>query len=208
MDRRCGFTLVETLIVVAIIVMLAAMVFPAYEAAIKRAEQAVCLCNLRSLATASGVYAQDYDGWSVPARASYPLNSFGTTWDVLLQPYLRSSLILICPSDPGPSTTTSSVSLKHSYGINYELAKNGGYNGASLQIEQFENPDTTIYFFDLRGSLRTMGGTPRWTGTKFLEPRHHTRANFAFAAGNAKAIRPDDTLQPVGLSEARNYWVP
>jgi len=205
---RRGFSLVEMLTVVAIIVTLAATVFPVYEASYKRAERSSCLWNLRQCATAVSLYAEDYDGWCVPARISYPAGTWGTTWDVLLQPYLRSSRTVICPSDILPTQVPSSVSLKHSYGINYEVALIGGYNGCSLQLYNMEQPENTILFFDLCSSNRTMGGTPRTGDLKFLEKRHQGHVSIAFAAGNAKSMLPQDTLKATSIMQDKNYWQP
>jgi prepilin-type N-terminal cleavage/methylation domain-containing protein len=203
-----GFTLVETLVVVAIIVIMAMMLVPVYETSIKHAEGGVCLMNLRALACAAGVYAEDYDGFCVPACAGWPPGVAGTSWEVLLQPYLRTTQVLLCPSDPLPATTTWMNSYKHSYGINYEIALVGGYAGASLSLWDLEDPAETILFFDLRGSLRSMGGTPRVNGVQFVDARHGGRANFVFAAGNARKYKPETTLNSRGLADPVTLWGP
>jgi prepilin-type N-terminal cleavage/methylation domain-containing protein len=203
-----GFTLVETLVVVAIIVILAMILLPVYETAIKHAEGGVCLMNLRPLACAAGVYAEDYDGFCVPAYAAWPPGVAGTSWEMLLQPYLRTTQVLLCPSDPLPNTTTWMSSCKHSYGINYEVAYVGGYGGASLSLWDLEEPAETILFFDLRGSLRSMGGSPRVNGVQFVDARHGGRANFVFAAGNAKKYKPETTLTNRNVGDPRSLWEP
>jgi prepilin-type N-terminal cleavage/methylation domain-containing protein len=206
--RNRGFTLVETLVVVAIIVIMAMMLLPVYETAIKHAEGGVCLMNLRALACAAGVYAEDYDGFCVPACIGWPPGLAGTSWEALLQPYLRTTQILLCASDPLPNTTSWMYSYKHSYGINYEIAHVGGYSGASLSLWDLEDPAGTILFFDLRGSLRAMGGTPRGHGVQFVDARHGGRANFVFAAGNAKKYKPETTLQSRNLMDPQTMWEP
>ena len=55
-----GFTLVELLIVVAIIGLLAAIAVPALNAALQRARQKRTMVELRALATAVSSYATDY----------------------------------------------------------------------------------------------------------------------------------------------------
>ena len=58
--RRDGFTLVELLVVVAIIVVLLALLTPALDQAVYQAELAVCGARLKSLGTAATVYTVDH----------------------------------------------------------------------------------------------------------------------------------------------------
>lgn len=207
MVRNRGFTLVETLIVVAIIVILAMALVPVYEEATKQAEGCACLGNLRGLASAAGVYADDYDGRCVPAYTGGVVGA-ATSWDALLQPYFRSTQMLVCASDPLPSPTSGMNSYKHSYGINYEISCVGGYGGASVSLWDLPSPTQTIVFFDLRGSLRTMGGSPRSGGLQFVDCRHARRANFVFVGGNAKRYRPEATVAQVVSAGAHSLWEP
>ena len=57
-----AFTLVEILTVIAIIAVLAAILFPVFAAARGKARQAACQSNLRQVGLALQMYAQDYDG--------------------------------------------------------------------------------------------------------------------------------------------------
>lgn len=208
MTSERGLTLVELLVVVAILLVLAMILYPVYETALNRAEGSVCLVNLRNLATANALYADDYDDFCVSARVSGPAGTLGTCWDVLLLPYYRTSGILICPSDAQPSTTSGSVSLRHSYGINYEISMVGGYNGASLQLSQLSHPAQTVLFFDLVGSSRTMGTNVRQQGLSRVDCRHGAGANFVFVAGNARWRRPEMTLVPRHGPGSADYWAP
>lgn len=57
--KRLGFTLVEAMIVVAIIAMLAAIIYPAYFNARDRSITSTCLNNLRMITAAKDQYALD-----------------------------------------------------------------------------------------------------------------------------------------------------
>ena len=58
---RNAFTLIELLVVIAIIAILAAILFPVFAQARAAARQASCLSNIKQVALASMMYAQDYD---------------------------------------------------------------------------------------------------------------------------------------------------
>ena len=63
-----------------------------------------CASNIRNLALAVGVYAEDNDGRLVPARTSAGAPAVrGTGWDVLLLPYHRSEQLYLCLSDQTPA---------------------------------------------------------------------------------------------------------
>jgi prepilin-type N-terminal cleavage/methylation domain-containing protein len=63
-----AFTLVELLTVIAIIAMLAAIIFPTFNTARGKARQASCQSNLRQIGIGFQMYAQDYDGYLPYAR--------------------------------------------------------------------------------------------------------------------------------------------
>src|ERR1700739_382823 len=58
---RHGFTLIELLVFVAIIAILAAILFPVFAQARAKARQTVCLSNLKQLGLGELMYKQDYD---------------------------------------------------------------------------------------------------------------------------------------------------
>ena len=81
--QRQAFTLVELLIVIAVIAILAALLFPALAAGQQKAKQAGCLSNLRQIGIAMNLYASDYSG-SIPygpkaAAFTSPLDLYPST---------------------------------------------------------------------------------------------------------------------------------
>src|SRR5437773_1692881 len=87
MARRSGFTLLELVIVIAVIAILAGILFPVFAQAREAARRATCLSNLRQLAQAHLLYVQDYDetlpSWALPTSERWVM------WPEYLGPYCR-----------------------------------------------------------------------------------------------------------------------
>lgn len=67
--EKKNFTLIELLIVIAIIAILAALLLPALDAARKKARGTQCLSNLKQCAAFMFLYASDHDDWLPPPIA-------------------------------------------------------------------------------------------------------------------------------------------
>ena len=102
--RRRGFTLIELLVVIAIIAILAAILFPVFAQAREKARQVSCLSNMKQVALALTLYAQDYDETLPPSPDSAVdfgnPNSLARMPNFLgsLIPYMKSRGILHCAS--------------------------------------------------------------------------------------------------------------
>ena len=102
--RAIAFTLIELLIVIAIIALLAAILFPVFAQARAKARQTVCVSNLRQLGTAALLYAQDADGtfphwdWDYSsATGSRDPNHLETLWFNAILPYVKNPDVYRCP---------------------------------------------------------------------------------------------------------------
>ena len=90
-----GFTLIELIVVITIISILAAILFPVFAQARESGRRTQCLSSVKQLGLASGMYSDDYDGtivpWLIPTgiprdTARRDRNS----WVHLLQPYVKN----------------------------------------------------------------------------------------------------------------------
>ncbi len=116
--KRYGFTLIELLIVVAIIAVLVAMLMPTFATARQQSYKAVCASNLRQVAKATLLYAQDHDE-CFPLGAyvvrSGEARTLRTVWG-LLMPYTKSKAVFLCPADMHP-TQLSGLATESSVGM-------------------------------------------------------------------------------------------
>jgi prepilin-type N-terminal cleavage/methylation domain-containing protein/prepilin-type processing-associated H-X9-DG protein len=95
-----GFTLIEVLVVVAILALLTAILLPSLSKARQAAQTAVCLANVRTLATGQALYAHSQQGLLITAgEGSYDQQG---TWIRLLERFAGRSLVRRCPSDKSP----------------------------------------------------------------------------------------------------------
>lgn len=191
-----AFSLVEILVVIAILSILAALLLPAFVLAKEKAQRASCLSNLKQIGSALEMYRQDFDGYFPyavdPLDRNTPLADipFPTSFqqqipflpqiNEVLRPY-SSQQIFRCPADTGfdfddrtgqplDARPTSYEKFKTSYYYRTELAALKVHESSLSQATQFN------VFFD---------GTGRWHagGLDML-----SRYNVLFADGHAKNL--------------------
>ncbi|CAN5550029.1 hypothetical protein BH09PLA1_BH09PLA1_35820 [soil metagenome] len=88
---RGAFTITEVLVVVAILAILLALLFPALMKVRSAQRGTTCIANLRQIATAFHLYAQD-NSFRLPQPATA-----NRSWEQMLSPYLRGQFV--CPAD-------------------------------------------------------------------------------------------------------------
>src|ERR1044071_5637247 len=130
--RNFGFTLIELLVVIAIIAILAAILFPVFAQAREKARSISCMSNNKQYATATLMYAQDYDE-RFPMAAWFDNTKFCVnTFYHDVQPYVKNHQITQCPSEPDALDTKQAVGAPcsntppfTSYVVNFAIFANG-----------------------------------------------------------------------------------
>lgn len=190
MKLRC-FTLVELLLVLAIIILLAGLLFPSYQQARERAREAQCFSSLHQIGVGMQVYADDYDGrfpiGAYNSQSPQPTREWDLSWHDLILPYLGDRKgVLVCPD-------ARDVSYRYSYGVNPWLS---GYycslpetaltHGARLWVGDHATFDWPLLPRDYPYSL-----PPGQTLEGYLSDRHRGFVQAVFSDGHAAALKTD-----------------
>ena len=181
-----AFTLVEVLIVLAIIGVLAAILLPVFNRARDAARTTTCLNNLHQIGLALELYANDNNRY-YPSALAPPVNC---TWADSIAPYVKASASFICPSD-----------LEHPYETGCPVGKDGGYifdlpdsdHYTRLSQNRISNPAQLILVLDgnMIGNFTQAGpGAGALTLDRLnnmgVGLRHKGGTNAVFADGHTK----------------------
>ncbi|HEY3265396.1 MAG TPA: DUF1559 domain-containing protein [Armatimonadota bacterium] len=223
--RKRAFTLIELLVVIAIIAILASILFPVFAKARDRAQQTSCLSNLKQLGIALTSYIQDNDErypWSRFPDASHPLggalNGSTLNWRTQLFPYVNSSAVMICPTNPaakGWPDNPASHEESGKYPISYSLNGSMFYEGFRVSSSAVKDPVNSIFVMESRWSEPDLGAWtinqasykyPKGSNSKLgVFNQHGGRINMLFCDTHARAMKLRDTLVPSEMWHDSRY---
>lgn len=196
-----AFTLIELLVVIAIIAILAAILFPVFARAREQARKATCQSNLKQIANAAVMYAQDYDQQLLPMGTMTPAPRGMIWWSGLIQPYLKNEAVFFCPSGDArwvdcTCWTPQDPRPIGGYGMNcgnttWWTGPAGGHGGAAKTDAAIELPAETIIFAD-SGCINIGPGQEypdKGTTCPWFVRRHNDTCNFAYYDGHVKALK-------------------
>ena len=136
MRRRAAFTLIEVLVVIAIIVILAAIILPSFNRAKEFARCSQCQSNLKQIGMAMHAFASQHpehylvpDGRAAEYAGTYPcmlLRVNGALWQYMGNPDLR-----LCPEDDEP------YDVGRWRDVSYVLPQQRSFPRLSTDSEQF-----------------------------------------------------------------------
>lgn len=198
--KRNSFTLVELLIVVAIIMLLAGMLLPALRSAKEKARQIQCSSNLKQCGLAMNSYAGDYNNFMV--MVMYSGSGAGATtvrWLETLNgtygpEYLKDKSVPLCPS----FAPAKYINAGHTYGSRYLFPSNpgdyvpAGYNSDTLLVNLPKVSRASLYMVlgDSFSSYYLMQvHSLRASGSGFgFHLRHLKQGNALAADGHSESV--------------------
>jgi prepilin-type processing-associated H-X9-DG protein len=192
-------------VVIAIIAIMAAILFPVFAQARAKARAISCLSNMKQAGHAWAMYAQDYDETTPPQVAG------GIYWYVTLQSYMKNWNMMMCPDRGDANCTDARNPLTPrclGYGYNDGFISDTGYGLSATQTKDAQGktlrpgrslaaiatPTDCVAFGDTYDSPgysiamdNILAKLPANSSSAAL--RHMQNLNFAFADGHAKNIR-------------------
>ena len=155
--KKHEFTLIELLIVIAIIAILAAMLLPALKQAQEKAKSSLCISNHRQNAIAMLMYTNDHNQRFVPWQINFNgsfTHGYNWAWIMYNLHYLPASKTLLCPSAKheflngyNPTNATDLASDRGPWALGYI---DYGYNHQQIGCNGAGNYEETAKVTQLR----------------------------------------------------------
>ncbi|MCS7091517.1 MAG: type II secretion system protein [Verrucomicrobiota bacterium] len=159
-DPQSGFTLLELLVVIAVVAMLAALLMPTLARAKDGAQRAACISNLRQLAFVYHLYSEEH-GNKLPTNDMLGRSNYRMLADPLgLPSYFRSycptNRVWMCPA--GRRTLSSN-------GVNYAWSRAQGLISSNSSNYAFDRMSSMFVVWDnYPYALPSVFGVPEITG--------------------------------------------
>ena len=204
-----GFTLIEVLVVIAIIAILTAILFPVFSKAREKGRQGACMSNMKQIGLAVLQYTQDYDEME-------PGYIVGTSpivgWRTILNTYVKSQNVFLCPSNTYNNKTVdwdTAPGWYRSYAVNPVIMPDLTDNPSwGVSLAKLQQPTQTFIVgesvnnnaalsagcdqFQSNGVIQSYC-VPGPTVPKYLFAGHTQMSNWLFCDGHVKSMRAINT---------------
>ncbi|MCW3060035.1 MAG: prepilin-type N-terminal cleavage/methylation domain [Capsulimonas sp.] len=211
MYRKAGVTVAEVIIVLILVAVIAAVLFPVFAKSRDGRRQASCPSNLKQIELGIIQYVQDYDEFYPPRQARIDANGKVVSWRAIINSYVKSTQIYQCPDNPVAKwPDIEKDGFNRSYAANSttvaKLGASGPFSdayGGKLQIAEIASPASVISLAESTAAFNDMNLTfPDGFTHKFhagnpvgaLYAGHTGGSNYGFVDGHVKYLHPSDTL--------------
>jgi len=173
-NKKSGFTLIELMVVLAIMGVLMLLLLPALASTRKQAHAIDCMNNMKQLIYAAFMYADDHDG-VIPDVAPVETEKYP---DLATSNYIDDEDVYLCPRD------TRKPSEFGSFKTSYTAWK---YTIASLLPGDTKNifSERVLYVESDKAGVNKRGDIVR---ADIADDRHEGRAILAYADGHLSSV--------------------
>lgn len=217
--KRRGFTLVELLVVIAVVALLLGILLPALSGARQRAKAVACLSGLRQIGLASQAYAME-NGDRLPRSRHSALSVGQLPWGRALVSQLDvggdgawAALfngLYRCASDPRRELTQWSYAQSVYPELTAGETKLTPAGGAVWpRRSMIERPSATVLYADYAGAASTDHVMAHFwyvgaASDDVAKVRHLGRANYAMVDGHAETLAFAQTFDRAGAVDRWN----
>lgn len=202
-----GFTLVEVLVVLAVIVALVAIAVPVWQSLKTRGHAVNCATNLRQIGLATMLYASE-NHMTLPVT-THQRRQGGRSWTLTLQPYTSGTICFKCADDEDKARP-------YTYLINDFLTPNpaGAPELDFSRLAKIGSPESTFLFAECSAGYQNSDHfhfsdyhghpvPPAVFEEQVAVGRHGGKANYLFADGHVETLSRRETRRRLEASGTR-----
>ena len=216
------FTLIELLIVIAIIAILAAMLLPALNAAGEKAKAISCANNLKQQGLALQNYFNDWKEYFPICGGGADPQTWSRNLALYIAPVLQENVparwkksVFACPSDDHVGKCVAFFSDRISYGMNFLLGQADTWTGKPwpLKFQHIPLPTGHLFAADINGEMNNGDSLGHYTaiytnasGPTRITARHgNTSVNTLMVGGNVRTV-PFLLLSDINYTDKHQPW--